>query len=163
MLNRTLSANTNRRNLGTRSLAFVAGLNTGFQTLRVRHAHPSKRMDSLRLGSSIGKPDPIGISDDVPSSPFGSAWPVTRPASWTRVGQVVPAWEVSFTVAEREPYQRAEQRRGQSAGSSIAARLGRGTAPAGRLGGRACPGLAPAVAMCRMTLPSSALAFAAGG
>jgi len=38
--NRTLSANTNGLNLGTRSLALIPGANMDFGTLRNRQAHP---------------------------------------------------------------------------------------------------------------------------
>ena len=47
MLNRTLSANLNGLNLGTRTLANPACLNI-VATLGLRHAHPRKRKDSMR-------------------------------------------------------------------------------------------------------------------
>lgn len=37
--NRTLSANLNRLNLGTRSLALGTGINNGAQSSRIRHTH----------------------------------------------------------------------------------------------------------------------------
>ena len=51
MLNRTLSANLNGLNLGTRTLANlkVAGLNNVVSTDRIRHDHPQKRKDSMRV------------------------------------------------------------------------------------------------------------------
>ena len=50
MLNRTLSANLNGLNLGTRTLATAnaASLNIVVDTLRLRHEHPQKRKDSMR-------------------------------------------------------------------------------------------------------------------
>src|SRR5215208_6003695 len=46
--NRTLSANLNRLNLGTRSLAATANVNTGdLQTLRIRHAHRVVMRDGM--------------------------------------------------------------------------------------------------------------------
>lgn len=49
--NRTLSANTNRLNLGTRSLAILAGVNNGTtQTLRLRLAHASHVGSFARVG-----------------------------------------------------------------------------------------------------------------
>src|SRR4051812_2621898 len=47
MLNRTLSANLNGLNFGTRTLANLAGLNI-VATQGLRHAHPRKRKDSMR-------------------------------------------------------------------------------------------------------------------
>lgn len=45
--NRTLSANLNRLNLGTRSLAAQASANFGGQTLRIRHAHAVVMRDGM--------------------------------------------------------------------------------------------------------------------
>lgn len=70
--NRTLSANLNRLNLGTRSLAILAGVDNGVQTLRTRHVHRVVMRDGV-LGY---QPSPIPIRKDVipaiPSSPAGT-------------------------------------------------------------------------------------------
>jgi hypothetical protein len=75
MFNRTLltmSANLDRLNLGTRSLAGMAGANVG-ANLRFRTSYPHVRTDALRLGSIDDLGDPA-ISRDpwspaIPSSP----------------------------------------------------------------------------------------------
>jgi hypothetical protein len=60
--NRTLSANLNRLNLGTRSLAASANVNSiGVQTLRTRHVHRVVMRDGI-LGY---QPSPIPISRDI--------------------------------------------------------------------------------------------------
>jgi len=66
MLNRTLSANLNGLNLGTRTLANakLAGFNTVVDTLRLRHEHPQKSKDSMRGGDSKLKGD-TSISDSI--------------------------------------------------------------------------------------------------
>jgi len=56
--NRTLSANLNGLNLGTRSLAVTANINTGdLQTLRTRHVHRVVMRDGMHgyLPSSISR------------------------------------------------------------------------------------------------------------
>jgi len=78
--NRTLSAHLNRLNLGTRSLATLAGLNDGAQTLHTRHAYPVV----MRVGV-VGVPvHPILIGrteiPSIPSSPPVSSWLVESPA-----------------------------------------------------------------------------------
>lgn len=72
MLNRTLSANLNGLNLGTRTLANLqlAGFNTVVDTLRLRHEHPQMRKDSMRGGDSKHKGDTsisISIRGSLPS------------------------------------------------------------------------------------------------
>jgi hypothetical protein len=68
--NRTLSANLNRLNLGTRSLALQASANFGGETLRIRHAHLVVMRDGM-----VGMPmdsisrDPWRITDIPGSSP----------------------------------------------------------------------------------------------
>ncbi len=77
--NRTLSANLNRLNLGTRSLATLANVNNGAQTLRTRHAHRVV----MRDGMTGFAPLSISIRDAaipvIPSPPPVSPWLV---ASW---------------------------------------------------------------------------------
>jgi hypothetical protein len=85
--NRTLSAHLNRLNLGTRSLASLAGLNDGAQTLHNRHAYPVV----MRVGV-VGVPvHPIQIQigrigiPSIPSSPSVSSWLIESPAIQPRV------------------------------------------------------------------------------
>ncbi|MBX6314930.1 MAG: hypothetical protein IRY99_18735, partial [Isosphaeraceae bacterium] len=71
MLNRTnrmLSAPWNRLNLGTRSLAALAGVNTGAQTLRVRHDLPILRIDAIpmRVGVLRMCGDPVFAESPYP-------------------------------------------------------------------------------------------------
>ena len=67
--NRTLSANLNRLNLGTRSLAIQANVNIGASTLRTRHAHRVVKragmFGSLPVEYSI---PPVDLTD-MPGSP----------------------------------------------------------------------------------------------
>ncbi len=83
MLNRTnlsLTASSNGLNLGTRSLALVAGLNIG-STLRTVHAYPERRGDTPREGKdtkAMGGPSMImrgssPIAGSFPGSPQGSS------------------------------------------------------------------------------------------
>jgi hypothetical protein len=92
--NRTLSANTNRLNLGTRSLAALAGFNTDCQTLRLRHDHPSKRSDSMRVGvmkSIMGPVFTVYPIEITPSSPPAPAWPTEGRPAWSRARVVAGA------------------------------------------------------------------------
>jgi len=75
MLNRTnrmLSAHLNRLNLGTRSLAYFAGVNTGEQTLRTRHAHRVVMRDGIPGDQPRPSSWPTGEIPGIPSSPDGS-------------------------------------------------------------------------------------------
>jgi len=96
--NRTLSANLNRLNLGTRSLAVAAGLNIGEPTLRTRHAH----RDVMRDGIIEYRPSPIPISRDampsIPSSSSVSPGLVASPVVWPWVDFAV---EASFDTDRR--------------------------------------------------------------
>jgi hypothetical protein len=94
--NRTNSANLNRLNLGTRSLARTQGAVNGKNTLRTRHAHDFAMRDG-RFGSfdpSIRPSSRIEIPS-VPGSPEVEPWPVeavaVRPAVGVPVTAVVPA------------------------------------------------------------------------
>lgn len=81
MLNRTLSANLNGLNLGTRTLANLAGLNIVAPTQDVPHAHPQMRKDPARGMDAKAKEEPsISIRGSFPSfasipSPFGPSRP----------------------------------------------------------------------------------------
>ncbi len=107
MLNRTyrtLSANTNRLNLGTRSLATLAGGNTGAMTLRFRsyssvsHAYMSKRNEVMRKFDPFiliqGEQQGAWLASVAPPSGSGNA-PACR---WARVGKSV--------VGEHPPVER---------------------------------------------------------
>jgi len=76
--NRTLTANLNRLNLGTRSLAARAGVNTVANTLRLQHTHPVKRSKSKRIGIMRGMDPAMFMAYPfplIPSSPPASSWP----------------------------------------------------------------------------------------
>jgi len=84
--NRTLSANLNGLNLGTRSLVVATGEINGKVTLRLRHAHGTPMRDGMRWSfdpsiqptSRIAIPTIPGLSSDVPGRP--SVWvSVVRP------------------------------------------------------------------------------------
>ena len=80
MLNRTLSANLNGLNLGTRTLATFAGLNIVGQAPRLRPSHPQPRRDFMRDGDAkamrgVSKSERIRDSRSILASscsPIGS-------------------------------------------------------------------------------------------
>lgn len=84
MLNRnnlTLSARSNRLNLGTRSLVLGTGVNYGKQTLRIRHAHHDVMRErsvwyvvpSFVAGIDDIPPAPDSIISDLPQRPIRCA------------------------------------------------------------------------------------------
>jgi hypothetical protein len=89
--NRTLSANLNRLNLGTRSLASLASFDNGDQTLHTRHAHPVV----MRVGmvGYLVSPIPIGsyAIPPIPGSPSVSSWLIASPAIHPRVDSAADA------------------------------------------------------------------------
>jgi len=171
MLNRTngtLSANTNRLNLGTRSLALVAGFNVGEQTLRVRHAHPSKRKDSARIGSAYRIDPPIMGGDPVPAVPGSSpcpAWPRSAAAGGARVTVVAEAPPVERQVVSTDPSFRAGRSRSQAQTWPRHEQRGSHRSPVDFPGSRrGTAGMAAADASCRMTAaPVATLPVASGG
>ena len=92
--NRMLSANSNRLNLGTRSLALtMGGNNMGQDSLHVRPAHPS-RMDAQRVGivPGIGYPIPgVFLVPMIPGSSSVSFGLVQSSGIKPRVEAVVEA------------------------------------------------------------------------
>jgi hypothetical protein len=103
MLNRTLSANLNGLNLGTRTLATlnVAALNV-VSTQRFRHDHPQMRKDSMRVAEMKLREDSSirpSIRGFLPS--FGSAgspaFSPVRPYPG-RPGEARPGVVVASTV-----------------------------------------------------------------
>jgi hypothetical protein len=90
--NRTLSANLNRLNLGTRSLVLKTGVNNGDSTLRVRHAHAYAMRDGMfrSFDPAISDPSWVAIPSFPCSSPV-SPWPgPDRPSSVASRWVVVP-------------------------------------------------------------------------
>ncbi len=113
MLNRTnqLSATIIGLNLGTRSLANVAGNNVGQRALMLRQSHPQGRILIMRVGDAMKskrKPDSIPGSyspsiSSPPCSPKLSSWHLplgSNPARFT-VG-MVPSRAVSVAEPERD-------------------------------------------------------------
>ncbi len=96
--NRTLSANLNRLNLGTRSLANLAGVNTGDKTLRTRHVHRVVLRDEMRGYQSM--PMIIGQESIPPISSSSSVPPWHVPSSPV-VRRRVDVAAVSFPQADR--------------------------------------------------------------
>ncbi len=108
--NRTLSANPTRLNLGTRSLAQVAGANIGNETLR--HAHAASPV-AVRAGGhaypgplSFGIPSIMGPKPAEPamakssgSSPMPS-WPAQGRPTWAQVPLVADAFAVVRPVVD---------------------------------------------------------------
>ena len=164
--NRTLSANHNRLNLGTRSLVLANGLNNGNPTLRARLAHA----DSMRDGM-FGDRDPLSISRSrisIPSTPGSTPvvpWPVAGPGATPTVGGPVtylnagpgqpgqqgcldPAARGQTSARSRRSAERAERKRD----ASEAKRSHQGKAPGGHR--------ATAVGT---TTPAAAITASAGG
>jgi len=96
--NRTLSANLNRLNLGTRSLAATANVNTGdLQTLRIRHAHHVVMRDGMHGFS----PPSISIRrGEIPVLP-GSLPVPSRLVSSRVVGRGVDLAAETFSGTDR--------------------------------------------------------------
>ncbi len=80
MLNRTLSANLNGLNFGTRTLANgnLAGLNI-VTAPRSVHAHPLKRKDSMRDGQAKANEDSMSIRGPISFSPCPSSPSISTP------------------------------------------------------------------------------------
>jgi len=95
--NRTLSANLNRLNLGTRSLAIVAGVNNGDQTLRIRHVHRDVMHDGMPGYQSAPISIRRGAITPFPSSSSVSPWLVSSRVVRVRVDFAA----VSFADADR--------------------------------------------------------------
>src|SRR3954454_3189586 len=98
--NRTLSANTNRLNLGTRKLDQNASANIGSLTLRsahVEHAVSVRAVPLMYPGSGFGGPSitgpkpPKSAMPEMTGSSPESSWPGLGQASRDQQGQPV-AW-----------------------------------------------------------------------
>jgi hypothetical protein len=85
--NRTLSANLNRLNLGTRSLAAPANVNTGdLQALRIRHAHRVVMRDGMHGFSPPSIPMRSEAIAVIPGSLPVSSWLVASRVVRSGVG-----------------------------------------------------------------------------
>jgi len=103
--NRTLSANLNRLNLGTRSFVLKTGVNIGDSTLRVRHAHAYAMRDGMfrSFDPAISDPSWVAIPSIPCSSPV-SPWPgPDRPSS------VASRWVVVSVVTSVDVVQAVNQ------------------------------------------------------
>jgi hypothetical protein len=92
--NRTLSANLNRLNLGTRSLVLKTGVNNGDSTLRVRHAHEYAMRDGMFRSF-----DPSILPSWVAISSFPCSSPVRPWPSLDRPGSVPSRWVVPVVTS----------------------------------------------------------------
>jgi hypothetical protein len=115
--NRTLSANLNRLNLGTRSLVVATGEINGKSTLRVRHAHGMPMRDgmlwsfdpSIQPTSRIAIPTIPGLSSDVPGRPSVVMVTVVRPVVSSDVTlPAFPDWS-AFADCRRDAAQAQTQ------------------------------------------------------
>jgi hypothetical protein len=102
--NRTLSANSNRLNLGTRSLAQTVSFINVAQAQTIRHDHLGKRTEPMRIRMG----DPMDISlvrylsgPSLPSSPLSFGWSTSDLSK--RVWSVVVA-EAPPVVQEVVPH-----------------------------------------------------------
>ena len=98
--NRTLSANLNRLNLGTRSLVLATGLNDGLSTLDVRLAHDSGMRDGMHEGFGPPIIESVGFVTLTIPCPFpANPWPGRpRPSRAVRPQVAVPV----VTLAEAD-------------------------------------------------------------
>jgi len=167
MSNRTLSANTLRLNLGTRSFALVSGANNGttmltlgFRLAQVSHPGAVARVERMRFEPSItmpafppAKPDGKHGDADVTKRPLDSSsrlsWPYSSSWSWGCAGG-----SQGQVVAEAPPEPR------QVVVFDVPS--GRSVRPAGRPTQQAQPRLAAAARACRASRANDlALASAA--
>jgi len=131
--NRTLSANSNRLNLGTRSLALFQGVNIGTRTLRIRHAHPvpvqtaqvgsiQRHRSSAPIFMEVGKPmPPMG-----PGSSPRRSWLTPSRASWAEASpyaEAYPATPVEVVCDDDRPWRAGDPARANFA--PVAAALAR--------------------------------------
>lgn len=114
--NRTLSANLNGLNLGTRSLASLAGYH-GHQALRARRAFDMYfdsmwQRERIRM---IGWPRLIGLPCPIPapSSPADVAWPGAVKAPWQGVELVAEAPPTVGLIVAHDPGPRSSRLRAQ--------------------------------------------------
>jgi len=161
--NRTLSANLNRLNLGTRSLAIVAGLNNGVSTLRTRHVHRVVKRDEM--GRYQPMPIPIGPELIFPISSSSSV-PPGHVSSSPVVPQRVDFAAASFPDGDRHCHHREVQGHSlercwqqQEAEKQERSKRDRQAIKAERL--RVCDDLGARLA--RRTLAAAAAATAAAG
>ncbi len=136
MLNRnnlTLSALSNRLNLGTRSLVLNTGVNNG-TALRIRHAHHDVMRESLvvfEVGDSfvVAYPSPP-ITDPATVRDCTFACAPTAPADATpRPSQAWPAWRLrqdGQPGAGRTPFFRSRRFAASAAAVATSPRPGRG-------------------------------------
>jgi len=159
--NRTPSANLNRLNLGTRSLAASAGVINGEQALRIRHAHRVV----MRDGMTGFRPSPVPmIGDPIPAIP-GSLSVSSRHVSSRAVRARVELAAETSSLAARTCW------RGESQDPTLErdcprqqprperAENGRKPMTGKRLYSRSGPGYAPA----RAALSTDAAILAASG
>ena len=148
--NRTLSANLNRLNLGTRSFALAADVNNGGQTLRIRHAHRFVKRDGM-----LGYPTEI-----IPISE-GSMPAIPSPSSgWPRHVVPVPV-VVSVVATGGRPDERRGDPRDQASGSVQQRR-----SPCDRRASsarRSCARLSSKGILARVAPSAAAARFAASG
>jgi hypothetical protein len=111
--NRTLSANLNGLNLGTRSAALV-GANMDKNTLRIRHAHPDQGVVAVRdpMMMSVRQPMIMGY---LPSQISGSSSITSRlTSSFERVRVFAEAPPAEYAVVKDDRACQTDRARGQS-------------------------------------------------
>jgi hypothetical protein len=156
--NRTLSANLNRLNLGTRSLAASANVINGDKTLRTRHVHRVVMRDGITGYSPAPIPIGPGAMSPIPSSPsvpvqLVPSWPV-----WARVDLAAESFPDADSHCQFGEFQdrELERFRQQQEGS----KRSRQTVTGWQL--REQSGLGKAAASETLTAPAATLAAAGG-
>jgi hypothetical protein len=158
--NRTPSANTNRLNLGTRSLVLNTNECNGYQTLRVCHAHGFAMRGGVFLSSDPAiTASAIGIPSIPGSSPV-DPWPSVGPVVWPPVVDPATAHDAHADRPVAGPVQRGNSQ-GQPRALSQQGSVKRGhkslrdlTLREGKAKGRGCE---------RATLATAAASVAAAG
>ena len=146
MLNRTnltLSALSNRLNLGTRSLVLNASVNNG-GTLRIRHAHHDVMRDAMaafEVGEFVvAYPTPPITDPTTTGTPRPQACAAPSPSvaadSSPRSLQGWQGWlgQSAFSRANQSPSSRLRQAAARAAAFATKPRLDRGTGKVGKVG-----------------------------
>ena len=100
--NRTLSANTNRLNLGTRKLDLVASLNNGSLTLRTAHTLPAVTVRAGFVAYPGFKFEEPPIMGPKPMKPAMRPMSGSSPES-SRPAQGFWAWDQGQTASSSQP------------------------------------------------------------
>ncbi len=129
--NLTLSALSNRLNLGTRSLVLNTGVNNGTAS-RIRHSHHDVMRDSMavfKVGDFFVYPAPPITDPAIPDAPRPASDPASPACASPRSSQSQESWRLSQGLglgSGRAPSFRSRSAAACTAASATRPRLGRG-------------------------------------